>query len=107
MTDGTTIFDPPPSAPGESNKAPAPRPGLTRTQRRLLDFVAGFIAKRGYSPSYTEMKDGIGFRSTGAIATLVAGLEQRGYILRLRGRHRSIALTDAPSPLSHKTLEAT
>ena len=73
------------------------RAGLTPGQDKLLVFIGGFIASRGYSPSFVEMKDGMGFTSTGAVASLVDGLEERGHIYRLPGRHRSIVPTEIPS----------
>ncbi len=32
--------------------------GLTRRQKQVLDFLVGFINKRGYSPSFEEIGDG-------------------------------------------------
>lgn len=53
---------------------------LTPRQRQLLDFIVGFQAESGYSPSFREMADGIGTASTGEVARLLACLEARGAI---------------------------
>ena len=74
--------------------------GLTPDQNKLLAFIGGFIATNRYSPSFVEMRDAMGFASTGAVASLVDGLEERGHIRRLPGRHRSIMPTEIPSPFA-------
>ncbi len=80
------------------------RAGLTPSQGKLLAFIAGFIASHGYSPSFAEMRDGIGFASCGAVASLVKGLEERGHLFRLPRRHRSIALTKIRSSLARRSV---
>ncbi|MGE3150451.1 MAG: LexA family protein [Pseudorhodoplanes sp.] len=88
--------------------------GLTPRQRQLLDFLAAFIARHGHSPSFAQMRDGLGLASTSTIVTLVLGLERRGRIVRQRGRHRSVRLVpSSPAPdapqltcaVSHETPE--
>ena len=80
------------------------RAGLTPSQRDLLLFIADFIGTKGYSPSFIEMRDGMGLASTGAVASLIGGLEERGHVSRLPGRHRSIALTDVPPSLTERSV---
>lgn len=80
------------------------RAGLTPSQHKLLAFIAGFIASHGYSPSFAEMRDGIGFASCGAVASLVKGLEERGHLRRLPRRHRSIALTNTRSSPARRSV---
>ncbi len=40
---------------------------LTRRQRQVLDFVAGFIQEHSYSPSYEEIADGMELASLAKI----------------------------------------
>lgn len=54
--------------------------GLTKRQRELLDFIRGYIATHGFSPSFDEMKDALGLASKSGIHRLVHGLQDRGYI---------------------------
>ena len=41
---------------------------LTKRQKEFLDFLSGFLEKRGYSPSYEEIAEGLnlGFAGDGA-----------------------------------------
>ena len=32
---------------------------LTKRQKDFLDFLSGFLEKKGYSPSYEEIADGL------------------------------------------------
>lgn len=70
-------------------------PGLTRRQRDLLAFIAGYIEREGVAPNYAEMVIGIGAKSKSAIARLVDGLVERGHLVRVPFRARAIALTAA------------
>lgn len=59
----------------------------------LLRFIAGYLeASDGVSPSFAECASGIGLRSKGSTARLIAALERRGAIRRLPCRHRTLAL---------------
>ena len=37
---------------------------LTRRQKEVLDWIAGFISSNGYSPSFEEIAEGIGVENT-------------------------------------------
>ena len=51
---------------------------LTKRQKEFLDFLAGFLEKRGYSPSYEEIAEGLesGLARHGAQAHPGAGDEE-------------------------------
>ena len=66
--------------------------GLTRRQADALRFIRSFHSDHGYMPSYDEIAAGIGIASKGRIAEIIVALEQRGYVKRLPGKARSIAL---------------
>jgi len=51
---------------------------LTPRQHTAYEFIAGFIDRRGYAPSYEELRRHLGLRSLNAIAKLVAQLRRRG-----------------------------
>ena len=36
---------------------------LTRRQREVMDFIAGFLQEHGYSPSFQEIARGLGLSS--------------------------------------------
>lgn len=73
----------------------------TPRQNDLLRFLKGHIAAKGFSPSYTEMMDGMGVKSKSGIARLLDGLEARGLIRRLPAQARAIEIVaDLPIPRS-------
>lgn len=74
--------------------------GLTRKQRQLLDFIAIYIAKHVYAPTYDEMAEAVGLASKGRIGEILKGLEERGYINRLRNRARAIEIVRQPAPIA-------
>ncbi len=51
---------------------------LTPRQHAAYEFIAGFIDRQGYAPSYEEMRRHLGVRSLNAVAKLVAQLRRRG-----------------------------
>lgn len=71
-------------------KAPS---GLTPKQFELLAFIDAYKSDHGATPSYDEMKNGVGLRSKSGINRLVVSLEERGAIIRMKHRARCIDLT--------------
>lgn len=67
--------------------------GLTPRQADLLALIANW--PHPWSPSFDEMREGCGLESNSGIQRLIDGLEERGYIYRLRHRARAIELTPA------------
>ena len=52
---------------------------LTHQQEKLLQFINNFQLKSNVTPSFDEMKDGLGLRSKSGIHRLLSALEERGY----------------------------
>ena len=61
---------------------------LTPRQYAAYEFIAGFLERWGFAPSYEEIRGHLGLRSLNAVAKLVAQLRRRGAL--------------APSPLNAK-----
>lgn len=73
--------------------------GLTPRQRQGLDFITGYIAAHGYSPSYTEIATALNLKSRSGTFRVVMELEERGKVRTIAGRSRSIVPTlSIPSP---------
>jgi repressor LexA len=66
---------------------------LTKRQKEILDFVAGFIEDNGYSPSMEEIAEHFQFSSLNAVFKHLSALESRGYLHRDSNRARSIQLS--------------
>ena len=52
--------------------------GLTPAQERVYRFVRDTLQQHGYSPSYEEIRQHLGFRSLNAVYKHLKQLEQRG-----------------------------
>jgi repressor LexA len=63
---------------------------LTRRQKEVYDFLAGFVEKHGYSPSFEEIGEGLGLSSLATVHKHVSNLEEKGLLKRDYNRSRSI-----------------
>jgi len=74
---------------------------LTDRQRDCLLIVQSSIRETGRAPSYDELCIGLGITSKSTVMRLLRGLESRGYIRRVKGKHRAIELiSGVPADLS-------
>ena len=67
---------------------------MNQNQKRCLDFIKGYIASNGDSPSYQEMADYLGFASKSAIFTIIKNLKDEGYIKVAKRGQRNIKLSE-------------
>ncbi len=63
---------------------------ITRRQRQVYDFIADFVAKNGYSPSFEEIGEGLGLNSLATVHKHLSNLEKKGLLKRDFNRSRSI-----------------
>ncbi len=63
------------------------------TRRRVLSFISDFMEKNNWAPSYREICDGGGIRSTSTISMHMHKLEFDGCIVLGRGA-RQVVITD-------------
>jgi repressor LexA len=63
---------------------------LTRRQREILDFLRGFVAEHGYSPSLEEIGAHFGLSSVATVHKHVQHLAEKGYLRKAWNRSRSI-----------------
>lgn len=66
--------------------------GLTAQQRDALEFIKGYIAEKGISPSTEDIRDHFGLASKSTAHRLVEELVFRGAISRLRYKARSLSV---------------
>jgi repressor LexA len=65
---------------------------ITRRQRQLYDFISEFVQKNGYSPSFDEIRIGMGLNSLATVHKHITNLEKKGLLTRDYNRSRSIDL---------------
>ena len=68
---------------------------LSRRQAEVLDFIVAWNDQHGISPSFREIGDHLGIRSTNGVSDHVRALERKGYVERVggRGAARSLRVT--------------
>ncbi|HTS74681.1 MAG TPA: transcriptional repressor LexA [Bryobacteraceae bacterium] len=65
---------------------------LTKRQKEFVDFLAGFLEKKGYSPSYEEIADGLNLASLATVHKHILALESKHYLKRGFNQSRSLEL---------------
>ena len=63
---------------------------LTKRQKEFLEFLAGFLEKRGYSPSYEEIAEGLELASLATVHKHIMALEAKEYLKRGFNQSRSL-----------------
>src|SRR5262249_11745583 len=63
---------------------------ITRRQRQVYDFLAQFIEKHGYSPSFEEVGEGLGLTSLATVHKHISNLADKALNKRQENRSRCI-----------------
>jgi len=66
---------------------------LTKRQKEVLDFIEGYSQKRGYSPSFEEIRKRLKLASVSTINFHVSKLKDGGYLGKIKNRARSITIS--------------
>ena len=66
---------------------------LTKRQKQVLDFIAGFVDENGYCPSYEEIARGLELASLATVHKHISVLEAKNYLKRGFNQSRSLELT--------------
>jgi repressor LexA len=66
---------------------------LTKRQKEFLDFLAGFLEQKGYSPSYEEIAEGLNLASLATVHKHILALESKQYLKRGFNQSRSLEIT--------------
>ena len=62
-------------------------------------FIVEYVESHGVAPTFEEMLAPAGIVSKAGIIRMLNGLEDRGFIRRLRGRSRAIEVLRHPIPM--------
>ena len=65
---------------------------LTKRQKEFLDFLAGFLEEKGYSPSYEEIAEGLDLASLATVHKHIMALEAKHYVKRGFNQSRSLEI---------------
>jgi repressor LexA len=80
---------------------------LTKRQKQIYDYIADFVQRNGYSPSFEEIGEGMGLSSLATVHKHISNLEKKGLLKRGYNKSRSIdvlppkgALKKMPPPVA-------
>lgn len=62
----------------------------TKKQHEMLTYIDNFIKAYGYSPSYREIANGLGYKSIATVALHVKNLIERGHLEKRFNSSRSL-----------------
>jgi repressor LexA len=65
---------------------------LTKRQKEFLDFLAAYLEKKGYSPSYEEIAEGLSLASLATVHKHIMSLEAKQYLKRGFNQSRSLEI---------------
>lgn len=65
---------------------------LTKRQKDFLNFLSDFLEKRGYSPSYEEIAEGMSLASLATVHKHILALESKQYLKRGFNQSRSLEI---------------
>jgi repressor LexA len=65
---------------------------ITKRQRQVYDFIADFVQRNQFTPSFQEIGDGLGLSSLATVHKHITNLEKKGLLNRDYNRSRSIDL---------------
>ena len=65
---------------------------LTKRQKEFLNFLAGFLERHGYSPSYEEIAEGLSLASLATVHKHIQSLTAKQYLRRGFNQSRSLEI---------------
>jgi repressor LexA len=75
---------------GRRRAEDGPDPVLSKRQRQILDFIRAYAERHGVPPSYREIADAVGLKSSSTVKYHVEQLRTMGYLTRRDGMPRTI-----------------
>jgi repressor LexA len=68
----------------------------TPKQKVVLDFIASFCSKHGFSPSRREIASGLGLSSVATVQQHIDALERKGFLAKVSQERRGVELLQSP-----------
>ena len=65
----------------------------SETRKRILDYITDFVGNQGYSPSYREIKEAVGLKSSASVQRHIEMLCTDGFLKTSPNRVRSLVPT--------------
>ena len=74
------------------------KPGLTKKQQLIYDYICSFTDEHGYPPSVREIGEAVDLKSPSTVHFHLKGLEEAGMIVKSAGKTRAISLPNREVP---------
>lgn len=71
---------------------------LTKRQKEILDYIARYIKKHGYSPTYEEIRTYFSLSAFSTVFEHLTALIHKGYLKRDENKERGLYLPEKRSP---------
>ena len=65
---------------------------LNAREKQILEYIAGTVREKGYSPSVRDIKAALSIRSTSTVHTYLLRMEEKGYLVKEEGKSRTLRL---------------
>lgn len=78
---------------------------ITKKQKVLLDFIESFSENQGFSPSYREIAEALGYKSIATVAEHINNLVALDLIRKNDGAARSLEVIKAEQKVAALSLE--
>lgn len=66
---------------------------LSEKQKKILEFIEGFIKEKGYSPSIGEIQNNFSFHSPHAVTCHIRSIIEKGYLSKVAGKARTLTIS--------------
>src|SRR3990170_7964329 len=70
---------------------------LTKRQKEVLDFVESYSQKKGYSPSFEEIRKHLKLASVSTVHFHISKIKEGGYLGKKKNKARAISVTEKES----------
>jgi SOS regulatory protein LexA len=71
---------------------------ITKRQKEILDYISGYIDRKGYAPMYEEIRGKFGLSAVSTVHEHIEALIKKGYLKRHKGRVRNLGVPQKPKP---------
>lgn len=77
---------------------------LTKSQRKIFDYVTAFIQEKGYSPTFRDIQTEFHFASLGSVYTYIKTLKKKGLFVDQKRTAISLSPPTRQSESSHECI---
>jgi repressor LexA len=73
---------------------------LTSKQKRIRDFIVDFSRENGYSPTYREIIEALGYASVNSAVSHLKVIKKKGFVTFIPGKARTVRVIEKEAKAS-------